>query len=184
MDPVVTKTISIAFGILLLVAARHKLRGLDAFRAVLLDYRLLPPVLVPFAAWAIAGAEMLIGSLWFVCGVVPTMIAASLTALLLATYALAVAINLLRGRVHISCGCGLSTSAPGSEQLSWGLVLRNGLLVAVAVVAAFPALVRELQWLDYVTLLAALSATTLLYVASAQLLGNAAAIGTWRNSRD
>jgi hypothetical protein len=182
MDPVVTKTISIAFGILLLVSARHKLRALDAFRAVLLDYQFLPPALVPFAAWAIAGAEMVIGILWFVGGAVPTLLAASLTALLLATYALAVAINLLRGRVHISCGCGLSAS--GSEQLSWGLVLRNGALVAVAIAAAFPVLVRELQWLDYLTLLAALSATTLLYVASTQLLGNAGAIGTWRNTRD
>jgi hypothetical protein len=69
--------------------------------------------------------------------------------------------------------------------LSWGLVWRNGVLVVVAAIAAaVPATMRELQWLDHVTLLAALSAITLLYVGSAQLLGNAAAIGTWRKVRD
>jgi hypothetical protein len=155
---------------------------MDVFRAVLLDYRLLPAALVPLAAWTVAAAELLIGMLWFAGGTVPALVTASATAALLATYALAVAINLLRGRVHISCGCGLSGS--GNERLSWALVWRNGVLVLAAIAAAVPATTRELQWLDYVTLLAALGAITLIYVGSAQLLGNAAAIGTWRNARD
>lgn len=182
MDPLITRTLSIGFGVLLFVAALHKLRGMDAFRAVLLDYRLLPPEFATFTAWSIAAAEFFIAMLWFAGGSVPAIVAGSATAALLATYALAMAVNLVRGRVHISCGCRLSAS--GSEMLSWGLVWRNGVLVVIAAAASVPATVRELQWLDYVTLLAALSAITLLYVGSAQLLGNAAAIGTWRNARD
>lgn len=182
MDPLITRTLSIAFGVLMFMAALHKLRGMAVFRAVVLDYRLLPPAFVPAAAAALAGAELLIGMLWFAGSSVTTVAAAFATVLLLAGYALAIAINLLRGRVHISCGCGLSGS--GGERLSWGLVGRNAVLLLFAVAAAFPTSARELQWMDYVTLVAALSAITLLYTGTATLLGNAAAISTWRNTRD
>jgi hypothetical protein len=44
---------------------------------------------------------------------------------LFALYGAAITINLLRGRQHIDCGCG-----GDGTPISWGLVLRNAVLLA------------------------------------------------------
>jgi hypothetical protein len=57
---------------------------------------------------------------------------------LLAVFAAAMAINLLRGRSAIDCGCGQSFLA---QTLSWTLVVRNGVLAALllpSLIAAGP----------------------------------------------
>jgi hypothetical protein len=48
--------------------------------------------------------------------------------LLLALFAVAMAINLRRGRAHIDCGCGQSFL---KQTLSWTLIARNAALVAL-----------------------------------------------------
>ncbi|WP_289141256.1 MauE/DoxX family redox-associated membrane protein [uncultured Brevibacillus sp.] len=55
-------------------------------------------------------------------------IGAVLGGLLLILYSVAIAINLLRGRRDISCGCG---GVAGNHPISWLLVLRNLLLMFV-----------------------------------------------------
>jgi hypothetical protein len=52
---------------------------------------------------------------------------------LLALFAVAMGINLLRGRTHIDCGCFDSTL---KQPLRWSLVLRNAVLVLLLLVAA------------------------------------------------
>ena len=184
MDPLFVKWASAIFAGLLLLAGWHKLASPAAFRAVLREYRLLPDVLVAAAAFAIPSVELLIAAAWLATwtGTVPASWAGAATSALLATYTAAIAVNLPRGRRDVSCGCSLAGG--GGEPLSWGLVLRNGLLIAVALVAASPAAPRELGTGGYLLLAAVLLASTLLYLAGSQLLRNAAAIGAWRGGRD
>lgn len=178
------KWASAAFAGLLLLAARHKLTSPAAFRAVLRDYRLLPDALVPPAGWMIPSVELLIAAGWLSTwtGAVAARVAATATAALLATYTFAIVVNLLRGRHYVSCGCSL-TGGEG-EHLSWALVSRNGVLVALALAASWPAAAREIGAGEYAVLAAALVASVLLYLAASQLLHNAAAFGSWRRGRD
>jgi hypothetical protein len=98
-------------------------------------------------------------------------------------YGLAIAINLLRGRLHISCGCGLGNSSGENQPLSWMLVLRNILLMALALLPLLPASGRTLAPFDWFTLISALLASALLYFGGSQLLQNQSAIRSWRNPR-
>jgi hypothetical protein len=78
----------------------------------------------------------------------------------------------------------MGTSAGRDQQLSWGLVARNAILIMAALTATVPISERAIGLLDYVTLVASLLAIVLLYGAANQLLNNNAAIGTWRNRHD
>ena len=78
----------------------------------------------------------------------------------------------------------MGSHAGRDQQLSWGLVMRNSLLIMAALTATLPASGRTIGFVDYVTLVAGLLAIVLLYGAANQLLSNGAAIGTWRNRHD
>jgi hypothetical protein len=184
IDPLIVKVISIGFGLLLLNAARHKLSDRKSFMATLGDYQLMPATVLKPAVWLIIGSECVLGCAWFAASAESAAVAACATSLLLTGYTLAIAINLLRGRVYVSCGCGLSNSAADGQSLSWGLVLRNILLVLIALLAALPGSTRALGVFDIATLIATLPAMVLLYIAATQLMTNSAAIGAWRNVRD
>lgn len=54
-----------------------------------------------------------------------------LYSILLLTYSVAIAINLYKGHIRISCGCG---GVLESDQLSWKHLLRNSLLVIFGVI--------------------------------------------------
>ena len=107
-------------------AALHKIADPGRFEGVLADYRLAPEATLPWLRRGIplveAGCALAL--------VVPgsrTLGGVAAAGLLLA-YALAMAVNLVRGRREIDCGCG---GAP--EPLGWGLVARNlGLVLALA----------------------------------------------------
>jgi len=120
-------------GVLALVFARsaaHKLAEFSFFSATLGEYRLLPALFVGPAAMTLAIAEVAaIGLLLFP----DTRTAGAFLAMgLLSLYAMAMAINLRRGRYRIDCGCG----GPG-QMISWALVIRNLLLAGVASLVAF-----------------------------------------------
>jgi len=117
---------SIATGLVCLVLARallHKLTARAEFEASLTEYQILP------AHWSRA-ATALIGLLEGIA-ILAIMLpvwrqpGAVLAATLFVLYSGAMAVNLLRGRDQIDCGCG-GTGQP----LSWFLVGRNLLLVA------------------------------------------------------
>src|SRR5437870_1480218 len=127
MDPVIDLTLRTALALLFFVAAGHKLRDLDRFRATLAEYRLLPAGLVPLAAALVVAVEVAAaGAL-----LVPGARAAGLVvaAALLALYGAAIAINLARGRRDIDCGCaGPAVRRP----ITGALVARNAALAALA----------------------------------------------------
>ena len=182
IDPLPVTLVSIAMGLLLAGAAWHKSRSFAVFAAVLADYRLLPPNLVAPAARLLPLAEAALAIGWLSDRARPFV--AALTAGLFALYGVAIAVNLVRGRVHINCGCGLGGESGADQLLSWSLVLRNALLVGLSLLPLLPVAQRPLSALDYATLGAALLTAALLYFGAIQLMNNGAAMRAWRNPGD
>ncbi len=182
LDPLVLKVISIGFGLLFFLAAAHKLSTAQQFRVILEEYQVMPRALAGSAARIVPLLEVMLSIGWFT-GYRPQLVALS-SAAMLTIYTAAIGINLLRGRIHIGCGCGVAGSSAGDQQLSSGLVLRNSVLIGIALVAVIPTTVRALVVVDYITLVTTVLAGALLYLAANQLLANGAAIGTWRNKHD
>jgi Na+/phosphate symporter len=103
LNPAVLVSAKLFLSLVLLTAALPKLRQADEFLGVVANYRILPRVLVaPFAAllpWlelACAAALLVPAS---------STLAAWATTALCASFALALGINIARGRTHIDCGC-------------------------------------------------------------------------------
>ncbi len=177
VDPVLQQILALALALLFLHAAWHKWRSGLRFEAQLAEYRVLPEGLVHVGARLLMLLEFAVA-----LGLVLPAFrqpAALLAAGLLALYATAMAVNLIRGRHHIDCGCG---DTP--QLLSVWLVLRNLFLVAAALVSALPAAPRAPATLDLMLGLLAISALILTWLMLEQLLANASLLREWRQSRD
>jgi hypothetical protein len=122
---------SIGVGLIFATGGVIKLRHRRLFPGVIANYRLLPSALVVPVATLLPWAEIGLGAA-LVAGMRP--LAVLLGVVLLGIFALAIAISLLRGRAHISCGCGRPEL---SQSLSWALVMRN-LLFAAALFLRLP----------------------------------------------
>jgi len=170
VDPVIATIIRFALGWLFLAAAAHKLRDMADFRSVLATYRILPERLVAVAAWLVVVVEVAIG-LGMLWQFTPAFVVA---AALLLIYAAVMAINLLRGRRFIDCGCGGAT-----QPLSIGLVLRNLVLAIAAITALAPSAARPLGGLDIVSMVAGVLVLGALYAATNQLLAARARLEEW-----
>lgn len=108
-----------------LSAALGKARHHLAFQGVLANYRLLPDFAVVPLALTLPALEAAVGAaLLCTPSAWPQLSAAGL----LVVFALAMAINLMRGRRHIDCGCFQSAL---KQELSWTLVARNAVLTAL-----------------------------------------------------
>lgn len=167
LDPVVTRAIGAALSIVLLFGALQKMRDPVVFAGAVENYRLLPEALVPLAARGLPLLELAAGLLLLfpeTC-----LLGGYLALTLLAVVTAAVAINLLRGNASIDCGCGGVSSQP----LSWALVGRNALLMALVSVAMQESAGRDLVWADYFTVGGAVLALVGLYVSANQLMTNA-----------
>jgi hypothetical protein len=160
MDPLVRDTSWAATILLFSLALYHKLQDWAGFRRALVDYRIVPSSLVPTVAVVVVALEAAVVTGRFV----------ALGGVLLLAYAAAIALNLVRGRVRIDCGCG---GIAGRERLSWWLVGRNVVCAAVAFAASSRASLRDLEWMDAFSLVAAVAVLAALYVATDQLIANA-----------
>lgn len=147
MDPVLAITLRLSLAWLLGLAAAHKLRDFSGFRVTLSDYRLVPEFATGLAAVLTVGAEALIALGYLV----PpwSMAAAMAGACLFVLYAVAIGVNLARGRSHIDCGC---FGPARDEPISRALVGRNVLLAAASAACLWPVAGRSLVWLDAVTI--------------------------------
>lgn len=116
-------------GALFLVAGVAKLRAHDAFLSTLASYRLLPEGLYESTAWALAITETGVALLLF--SGVGAFVGSLVAAALLVVFACAMAVNVLRGRTDLSCGC---TPGVAGDKLSWGVVLRTVLCAVCALV--------------------------------------------------
>jgi hypothetical protein len=176
MDPVLAVVLRGALALLFVVAALHKLRDRDAFRATLDAYALLPAAATAPLARAVPLVELATAILL----VAPRAATAGavLAVLLLAVYALAMGVNLLRGRRDLDCGC----MGPGARsKVGPELVVRNLFLIAAALVAGFaPVHARALVWVDFVTVPLAVAVIAALYAAVERVLALAPTVAALR----
>jgi hypothetical protein len=121
--------IRVAAALIFFAAAVGKMRSWRTFEGVVANYRLLPDSLARAVAWLLPPGELLL-AVALLFGLPGSELAASA---LLSVFGAAMAINLLRGRTHIDCGCFDSTL---KQPLRWTLVLRNAVLVLLLVAAA------------------------------------------------
>lgn len=128
---VLALTVRLSLALMFLGAGLAKLREPHQFAAAVRRYEVLPAFAVGPTARVVPLAEVA-ASLLLVLGVLPVL-TTTLLGFLLIAFAVAMAINLVRGR-QIDCGCyGAAQSVP----ISWGLVARNCLLAGAAAAAAF-----------------------------------------------
>lgn len=177
IDPVVSLVLCFAASAVFLHGAWSKWQERELFAAAMQGYDLIPDVTVPTASTALILAEATVGVLLCLQLARPFPQLAAIALLVMVTCA--VAVNLLRGRTEISCGCGGSS---GDQQISWGLVLRNLVLGLGLGVAALPVATRELHLAD--NLIVVLGALMLagLYAAASQLLANGPRLAALRNA--
>lgn len=120
--------IRLALGILFATAALAKLRKRRDFYAAVLAYQLLPPAWAMNIALILPWAEAAI-AIGLILG---TNAASAAASGLLLVYALAMAVNLVRGRRDLDCACGAMP-----QVLSIWLVVRNIILAGAALVPLF-----------------------------------------------
>lgn len=146
-----------------LVALHHKVSAAPRFRAALAAYKLVPPAWLRPVAWGLTVLEMVALVLLLLVRPEGLIIAAGL----LLVYGAAMAVNLLRGRRLIDCGCGDEPTP-----LSGALLGRNGVLIGLAL-AALPAAFAPAYSLDVLAAAFGLCLPAItLYFAVDQLLAN------------
>ncbi len=168
LDPAWSWTAALALAAVFAGSAAIKFADLGLFQAALENYRLLPRPLPRPASYLIPALETAAAASLMIIPIRPW--AAELALALLVTFSAAIAINLLRGRREIDCGCfGSALQQP----LSGALLARNAALAALAVIALVPAGTRPLAALDLATVAGGGLSLALLYVAANFMLANA-----------
>jgi hypothetical protein len=164
-DPTIAMMLRLALAGLLGWAMSHKLQDFSSFRSTVREYKLLPVFLVAPAAVVLVVAEIVIAIGYLLpAGSENAGIAG---ACLFALYAIAIQVNLLRGRTHIDCGCfGPARNEPISPALVW----RNLLLAAASAACLIPAGTRELIWLDGFTIAGGILFFAAMYLAANRLI--------------
>ena len=164
LDPLVLMLATGALVILMLHASAAKLGDRDLFMQHLAAYG-VPDAALGAMTWALPLAELVAA-----LGLMTPWraLAAGLCAVLLATYAAAMAWQLAHGR-RPDCGCG-GEPLP----LSWALVVRNVALLGLAGLAALPSGDRAITAGDIAAVVAGWLLLTLLYAAFNQVLRQAA----------
>ena len=109
-------------------AAVHKMQDFPRFHATLAAYRLVPEGISKLLGFIVLGLEVALACIMIVLFILPAEFAllGLIAPVMLLVYAVAMAINLMRGRDSIDCGCG-GVPMP----LSISLVLRNVLLAVL-----------------------------------------------------
>jgi len=167
--------IRLLLAVIFLRAALHKLRNYKTFQAEMNAYQLLPLAWLPAAAALLIGIESATGIL--LMNPVWTM-GLCLAALLLIIYAIAMMINLLKGRRTIDCGCGGPLAA--KKTISWSLVIRNFILALLALFCTTALLMRSLDTLEVFIIFSGVAASLLIYEAIEQAIANSQNYQRWQ----
>lgn len=178
LDPAIEVVLRGGLALLFGVTAFEKFRDFGVFHAAVVGYALLPERVVGVIAVALAGCEASLGvalvtpAAWRLRE--PALLA---SAALLALYGVAIAVNLARGRRDIDCGC----AGPAARQpLSGWLLVRNTLLVAMALVCLGRTGARPLVWIDALTVSGGIAMLGATWLAAHRLLAFAPAIARLR----
>jgi hypothetical protein len=158
LDPLPQLAIAWALAALLGAAALHKLSAWQEWPGVVRNYALLPDAVAGVTAVLLPCAEALAAGalLWPASRPAGAAVAATL----LAAYAVALRINLWRGRTMIDCGC---FGARLRQGIAPWMVWRNVLLVLLAALLWLPGGGRALTAGDLVVAAAAVATLAFLY---------------------
>jgi hypothetical protein len=190
LDPLIIRIVALGFAVLFLLAALHKLSNRMEFLQVLGGYKILPTILLRPATLVIPNVEIVIAMGWLAIGVLGFQLRAvpAISAGLLVIYGSAIAINLIKGRTDIDCGCSFTSSKTTkqktSQQISNALVWRNGILALLCVFAMAPISPRIIGSIDYLALIAATLVSTLVYAAMNQLIANSHSMKPWLKKQE
>jgi uncharacterized membrane protein YphA (DoxX/SURF4 family) len=136
-------TVNVAAGLLFLSAGARKLMHWQEFRGVVAAYRVLPESSTTGVAAAVVALELLLGAAAILDRGMP--LTGIGIAVMLAVFAVAMAINLRRGRTAIDCGCFQTALR---QQLEWRLVARNIVCSLIVLLASMaPGLPDSTHWL-------------------------------------
>jgi hypothetical protein len=158
MDPLLELTAAGSLAVLFAASTAHKLAALGEWPGVVRNYRVLPGSLALPAAGLllIAGALTAAALFW----PATRRLGACAAAAQLILFAVAMAINLRRGRSSIDCGCFGWHLRRG---ISAWMVARNLALALLALSLLLPARPRDLTVLDIATAVAVVASLTFLY---------------------
>lgn len=163
LDPVLHLAAAALLVLVFGAAVASKLPTLPEFEGVVGNYRLLPDRIVPLATRLVVSLEALAVLLLLVPAARDLGAAAAMGLLVL--FAVAMAINIRRGRVEIDCGCFRATHR---QRLSWWPVGRNAALILAAAALWLP-LSRAPIAFDYVHAALGGLALYLLYLGGSQI---------------
>lgn len=163
LDPVITLLASLCGALLFGASAVNKGRAPEAFAAAVDEYQLLPAASVAFVALALVQLETAVCAALIWPAARPFGAIAGMALLLL--YALAMAINLARGRRDLDCGCGVER-----RTIAGWMITRNVALAALLVIPSLPVTGRAMTATDYATVAGALVVCALLYASLEMLL--------------
>lgn len=165
-EAAVSGTVRVFLALVFVTAAVPKLRHRDEFFGVLRNFRLLPGLALAPVALLLPLAELAVAAGLLIPATVP--VAAGAAALLFAVFGAAIAINILRGRSHIDCGCMRNGMR---QELSWWLVARNLVLVLLAAGLAISLPPAGMDFPEILVALVAGSLFTLIYLMISMLGG-------------
>jgi hypothetical protein len=169
IDPAISLAFALSLAALLGVSAARKLGAFPEFAGVVRNYDIAPASLSTTLAVLVVATEAALA-----VGLIPPATrsaAAFAAACLFAAYAAAIALNLMRGRSSIDCGCSFGASG---APISPALIYRNAVLVAFALAAAAPVASRALGAFDVLAIGLFAAAAAALYLANESLAANAA----------
>jgi hypothetical protein len=176
-DPALQAALRLALAAVFAAAAAHKLRDRRGFRDAVRGYALLPARAEAAVAGLLPALELLAATALALPG--GARAGAAVAGALLLVYTGAVAVNLLRGRRAIACGCG---GPAGRRALGADLLLRNAALLLAALACAAAPAPRALHPVDAVTIAAGAAGVSLVYAAIETALANARALAPLRRS--
>lgn len=131
-SPVIACVFRIFLGAIFLYAGLIKILDPSGFARNLIAYQVLPPIFISIAAMTLPTVEVLTGinlllGVW-IDG------SALLASGLLGIFFVALLLSLIRG-LDISCGC--FSTAPGTDTIKWSFLVRDILLMAMALYVVF-----------------------------------------------
>ncbi|OLL30931.1 methylamine utilization protein MauE [Burkholderia sp. SRS-W-2-2016] len=182
IDPVVSTAALAITSIVTLTLALPKLARQAELREAVAGFALLPQVLVAPVAFMLPLAE--IGAVLAALVPATRVFGATALAALFVLFALALGINVARGRTDIDCGCnGFRQSGTHvSHSIGWAHVARSLLLAALAVLVCVPQSTRAVVWFDYLSVLGATLVAVAAFFTVDVLLVNRPKLNHLRNS--
>jgi hypothetical protein len=183
IDPVWVWIARLGVSVLFAAAGLSKLWQRAAFRDAIAAYDLLPRQTVAPAAFILAATEVAAAILLLVPA--GRSAGAILLGGLLLLFTAAIAINLVRGRTDIDCGCWMfGAGQPGQRHGIGGATLaRNAVLAVLVLVASIPAEGRVLAVTDWGVVVAGTLAVLGLFAIAAQLTANGRRMAGLRAAR-